>query len=281
MFTGSNLYNAGPDRQGNTPQYPAQGTPGGLAPSVLQPQFTGFPTQQQYGAPYQQQQPPNQQPPIPQQQQFQSFQQQQPPQLPPQQQYQQPSFLQNGQQMPSFQQQPTAQFPSQQQQQPQPTAARPQVPQPTGLTSSQVADSFRTSPVSKPVSQAQPSGRKIPSIRLSFITAQDQAKFEELFKSAVGSEQALSGDKARELLLRSKLPGDTLSQIWYVVIWILSCVDFPDVPLGHYQIRQSLASCCFQSLRLPCICAILNLLVKTFLLPFQRRLAMKSRAWSI
>ena len=35
---------------------------------------------------------------------------------------------------------------------------------------------------------------KIPDQRLSFITAADQAKFEQLFKSAVGpGEQALSG----------------------------------------------------------------------------------------
>ena len=51
-------------------------------------------------------------------------------------------------------------------------------------------------------------------MRLSFITASDQAKFEQLFKSAVGSEQALSGDKARDLLLRSNLGGDALGQIW-------------------------------------------------------------------
>lgn len=91
-----------------------------------------------------------------------------------------------------------------------------QRPQPTGMTSSQLADSFR-SLNSKP----QPSlpqntgGAKIPNIRLSFITAQDQAKFEQLFKSATGNQQALSGEQARDLLLRSKLSGDALSQIWY------------------------------------------------------------------
>jgi len=52
-------------------------------------------------------------------------------------------------------------------------------------------------------------------MRLSFIVAQDQAKFEQLFKSAVGKNQALSGDQARDLLLRSKLDGDTLGHIWY------------------------------------------------------------------
>ena len=51
-------------------------------------------------------------------------------------------------------------------------------------------------------------------MRLSFITAQDQAKFEQLFKSATGGDQALSGDKARDLLLRSKLDGNNLAQVW-------------------------------------------------------------------
>ena len=52
-------------------------------------------------------------------------------------------------------------------------------------------------------------------MRLSFITASDQTKFEQLFKSAVGDDQAMPGDKARDLLLRSRLGGDALSQIWY------------------------------------------------------------------
>ena len=37
-------------------------------------------------------------------------------------------------------------------------------------------------------------GPKIPNIRLSFITVQDQTRFEQLFKSAVGEGQALSGE---------------------------------------------------------------------------------------
>jgi hypothetical protein len=82
------------------------------------------------------------------------------------------------------------------------------------MTSSQIADSFR-GPLSQSVPPPPPAkSSKIPNIRLSFITAQDQAKFEQLFKSAVGNAQALSGDQARDLLLRSKLPGDALSHIW-------------------------------------------------------------------
>jgi epidermal growth factor receptor substrate 15 len=70
---------------------------------------------------------------------------------------------------------------------------------------------------------AKPKGRRaekpttrIPNIRLSFITAQDQAKFETLFKSAVGEgQQTMTGEKARDLLLRSQLDGESLSHIWY------------------------------------------------------------------
>lgn len=98
----------------------------------------------------------------------------------------------------------------------QPPEAPMQQAQPTGFAA--MADSFKTASSNTlargrraPKTQ---SGVKIPNIRLSFITAQDQAKFETLFKSAVGNEQTLSGEKSRDLLLRSKLDGNTLSQIW-------------------------------------------------------------------
>jgi actin cytoskeleton-regulatory complex protein PAN1 len=87
------------------------------------------------------------------------------------------------------------------------------------MTSSQMADSFRGTgapPRSAQQSRRKTSKSKIPNIRLSFITAQDQAKFEQLFKSAVGTAQAMSGDQAKDLLLRSKLSGDELAHIWYV-----------------------------------------------------------------
>lgn len=84
------------------------------------------------------------------------------------------------------------------------------------MTSADVANSFRASPVHQPAPAApqRSGGGKVPNIRLSFITAQDQTKFEQLFKSAVGNEQALSGDKAKDLLLRSKLDGNSLAQLW-------------------------------------------------------------------
>jgi hypothetical protein len=154
----------------------------------MQPQFTGFPGQPQgFG-----------QPPQPQQPQYTGF---------PGQQNQQFQQQQAPQQMP-FQ---TGAPPPQQQQQP---PAQPQRPQPTGMTSAQMADSFRGSSASSVPPPVPAKTTKIPNIRLSFITAQDQAKFEQLFKSAVGDAQALSGDQARDLLMRSKLSGDALSHIW-------------------------------------------------------------------
>lgn len=60
-----------------------------------------------------------------------------------------------------------------------------------------------------------PSDVKIPNVRLSFITADDQKKFEQLFRSALPpKEQALSGDKARDILMRSGLNANVLADIW-------------------------------------------------------------------
>ncbi|PVI00276.1 hypothetical protein DM02DRAFT_642557 [Periconia macrospinosa] len=152
--------------------------PTGFGAAPLQAQFTGFPGQPQNSFQQQQLQP-----------QFTGF---------------------PGQQQQSFQQ-----APQQQQQQQQPAPPPPQRPQPTGMTSSQMANSFVSSSSSQipPPPPAKPNN-KIPNIRLSFITATDQAKFEQLFKSAVGSAQAMSGDQARDILMRSNLPGDALSHIW-------------------------------------------------------------------
>ncbi|KAI9662202.1 MAG: actin organization and endocytosis protein [Trizodia sp. TS-e1964] len=91
----------------------------------------------------------------------------------------------------------------------------PQASRQAGQTSSQIAESFQgTSSAQSQLPKAPQGGAKIPNIRLSFITAEDQAKFEQLFKSAAGNSQTLSGEKSRDLLLRSKLSGNDLSQIW-------------------------------------------------------------------
>lgn len=75
------------------------------------------------------------------------------------------------------------------------------IPTKTGQTSSQIAASFGGSGVSQARSTSTLTGVKIPKIRLSFLTAQDQAKFEQLFKSAVGNDQALSGEMNKEISL--------------------------------------------------------------------------------
>ena len=181
------------------------GAPGG----GLQPQFTGYPAA-------------NQQPNV-----------QQPPQL----QAQFTGYPGAGQ--PQQQQQNNFQQPSQQQ--PMQTGAPP-MPQPPApqqrpmQTSSQIAQSFQSQPTAPaaPASTGKQSN-KIPSIRLSFITATDQAKFETLFKSAVGDGQALDGEKARDLLMRSKLPGSALSQIWVLSDTTKSGqLLFPEFALAMY-----------------------------------------------
>jgi actin cytoskeleton-regulatory complex protein PAN1 len=191
-------------------------------PSTLQQQYTGYPMQAQ---------PTGFQPPSqPLQQQFTGF----PGQMPAGGQ-QQPSFqANNAPPMPSIPSQYQQQFQQQQQNQPfqglQPTGfssspaqasgpsqppAPPMKPQPTGFN--EMAASFQTGGTPKPAGRRgeKKTTNTIPNIRLSFISAADQAKFETLFKSAVGEGSAtMSGEKARDLLLRSKLDGDSLSHIW-------------------------------------------------------------------
>ncbi|EXJ64895.1 hypothetical protein A1O7_01234 [Cladophialophora yegresii CBS 114405] len=209
-------FNQAPQQQG-----PFAPQPTGF-PGQLQAQQTGFPPfQQQSGF-----QAPAQQP------QFTGY--------PPQNQVQQPPF----QQAPPFQQQQSS-F----QAAPPPPAPQPQQPAAAPLrsqqTSSQIAASFTQGSSSAPPprrGRAQSkSASKIPNIRLSFITATDQAKFEQLFKSAVGEGQALSGDKARDLLLRSKLPGSALSQIWILSDTTKSGqLLFPEFALAMYLCNLSL-----------------------------------------
>ena len=183
MFSNSNSFlGAGNSGRPVPPQYgqqsfsnPPQGQQqaGGFAPqttgfggSSIQPQYSGYPTQQQ-----------NFQAPQPQQPQYTGY----------------PAQPQNSFQNPPPLQQP---FPTGQ---PLPTQAQPQRP---GLTSSQIAQSFQSVPAAQAVtSKTSKANAKIPSIRLSFITASDQAKFEQLFKSAVGDGQALDGMGASEVWL--------------------------------------------------------------------------------
>ncbi|KAF9875482.1 hypothetical protein CkaCkLH20_06863 [Colletotrichum karsti] len=220
----------------------------------LQPQPTGFgpglqPQQTGFGQPQPQQSFQTGAPPMPSippqfQQQFQQQQQQQP------QQPQQTGFPGVQQQQPQQTGFPQVQQPQQtgfpQPQQPQQTgfpgqqsssapSPAPIKPQATGF--SQMAASFQTGGTPKPAGRRPKTSNKIPNIRLSFITAQDQNKFETLFKSAVGDGQdsTMSGDKARDLLLRSRLDGDSLSHIWTLADTTRSGqLHFPEFALAMY-----------------------------------------------
>nr|B2AWS3.2 RecName: Full=Actin cytoskeleton-regulatory complex protein PAN1 [Podospora anserina S mat+]CDP32330.1 Putative protein similar to PAN1 of Saccharomyces cerevisiae [Podospora anserina S mat+] len=193
------------------------GYPGLQAPQPtgqLQPQFTGFgqAPQQNVGAAA----PPM--PAMPQQ-----FQQQ---------------FQQQQQQFQQQPQQTSSPFGAAPSQQPPASAlappAPPMKPQPTGFH--EMAASFQTAGGSKSTASAPRKTNKIPNIRLSFITAQDQAKFETLFKSAVGDGQTtMTGEKARDLLLRSRLDGDSLSHIWTLADTTRSGqLHFPEFALAMY-----------------------------------------------
>lgn len=104
---------------------------------------------------------------------------------------------------PSFQSQPTG------------FAQQPLIqPQQTGYIQTQPTG-FQQPGTNSAPTVTENSELKIPSMRLSFITASDQNKFEHLFRTAVPKgEQAISGDSARDILLRSGLQPITLAEIW-------------------------------------------------------------------
>ena len=244
---GNNSFGMGQQQQQQQPGQqpsPFAPQPTGFGQAPMAQQYTGFPGQQGMmqpqatGMPQQQQQQPGPQQGL--QPQYTGF----PGQPQPQQ-----SFQTGAPPMPQMPQQYQQQFQQQQQQQqPQnigssfstPTATgapgipppppKPMTAQPTGFQA--MAASFKTGGNQNqgPPVPEKKQANKIPNIRLSFITAADQAKFETLFKSAVTEGTTMSGDKARDLLLRSRLDGDSLSHIWYVplalgrrtTIWFLT-----------------------------------------------------------
>ncbi|KAK1756101.1 actin cytoskeleton-regulatory complex protein PAN1 [Echria macrotheca] len=233
-----NSFGAPTGQQPGQPQQPSPFAPQptGFGQGPMQPQYTGFPgpgmQQPQGGGPLQPQFTGFGQPPLPQQ----GFPTGAPPMpaIPPQFQQQ---FQQQQPQQP--QQQPNSFAPAP----PQPSAAQalappapPVKPQATGF--SEMATSFLTGGTAKPKGRrAEKGGVKIPNIRLSFISAQDQAKFESVFKSAVGEggQAAMSGEKARDLLLRSRLDGDSLSHIWTLADTTRSGqLHFPEFALAMY-----------------------------------------------
>ena len=117
---------------------------------------------------------------------------------------------------------------------PAPVSAPTQIPLNTGFA--EMASSFQASGVPKARGRRAEKATKIPNIRLSFITAQNQTQFEGLFKAAVGeTSTTMSGEKAREILLRSRLDGDSLSHIWTLADTTRSGqLHFPEFALAMY-----------------------------------------------
>ena len=164
---GQSSFSSTPQNQRQPNNFAQQ--PTGFGTGQIQQQYTGHPGQGPQ---------PGFQPPSQQQPQYTGF--------PPQNQ-------QQGQALPPQQQQLQTGLPSQ----------PPVIPQQTGLTSSQIAQSFQSTPTAiSSTPQSTTSNSKIPKIRLSFLTAQDQAKFEQLFKSAVGNDQSLDGTKRTLMYMR-------------------------------------------------------------------------------
>ncbi|KAK8124793.1 uncharacterized protein PG998_000552 [Apiospora kogelbergensis] len=249
---GNNSFGMGQQQQQQQPGQqpsPFAPQPTGFGQAPMAQQYTGFPGQQGMmqpqatGMPQQQQQQPGPQQGL--QPQYTGF----PGQPQPQQ-----SFQTGAPPMPQMPQQYQQQFQQQQQQQqPQnigssfstPTATgapgipppppKPMTAQPTGFQA--MAASFKTGGNQNqgPPVPEKKQANKIPNIRLSFITAADQAKFETLFKSAVTEGTTMSGDKARDLLLRSRLDGDSLSHIWTLSDTTRSGeLFFPEFALSMY-----------------------------------------------
>lgn len=83
---------------------------------------------------------------------------------------------------------------------------------------------------------------KIPNIRLSFISAEDQTKFDHLFRTAVPKgENSISGDGARDILMRSGLQPVTLAEIWTLADTNkLGALLFPEFALALHLCNMSL-----------------------------------------
>ncbi|ODQ64903.1 hypothetical protein NADFUDRAFT_51502 [Nadsonia fulvescens var. elongata DSM 6958] len=76
----------------------------------------------------------------------------------------------------------------------------------------------------------------VPNVQLSFITADDQQKFSTLFRSALSpGAHALTGNQARDILVKSNLSPITLSKIWRLVdITKSGSLMFPNFALAMY-----------------------------------------------
>ncbi|CAG8645861.1 13829_t:CDS:2, partial [Funneliformis caledonium] len=78
-------------------------------------------------------------------------------------------------------------------------------------------------------SEGEEEGPSIPNVRLSFITAADQTKFEQLYIHGCAGGKYLTGEGAKEILLKSKLDATTLAQIWFN-----NYLTFPEFALSMF-----------------------------------------------
>ena len=82
----------------------------------------------------------------------------------------------------------------------------------------------------------------LPNMRLSFVTAEDQKKFEKLFRSKVPvNSNTISGANCREILMKSGLPPKQLAQIWNLADTLKAGeLMFPEFVLAMYLINSVL-----------------------------------------
>ncbi|EPQ58260.1 hypothetical protein GLOTRDRAFT_57058 [Gloeophyllum trabeum ATCC 11539] len=96
--------------------------------------------------------------------------------------------------------------------------------------------------VSDLVPQATGGSVKPPTAGLPPLTPQDKAKFMRLFVGAGPVNGILSGDKARDILVKSKLPVDKLSQIWSLAdTQNRGALDSTDFTIAMYLVQACMS----------------------------------------
>ncbi|CAG8523760.1 4631_t:CDS:10 [Paraglomus occultum] len=84
-------------------------------------------------------------------------------------------------------------------------------------------------------------GPHIPNVRLSFISAKDQTKFEELYRSTVAGGKYMTAEQAKAILIKSKLSPEVLAKIWNLSdITQTGYLTFPEFALAMYLTNHKL-----------------------------------------
>ncbi|KZO99514.1 hypothetical protein CALVIDRAFT_534506 [Calocera viscosa TUFC12733] len=103
--------------------------------------------------------------------------------------------------------------------------------------------SVPATPTPRPVPPipTRPSTIYAPTSTFPPITAEDRAKFTRIFAQSGPVGGLLSGEKARDVFLKSKLPVDTLGQIWALAdTQSRGALDLTDFILGMYFIQSTM-----------------------------------------